>query len=213
MERVTDVMTAVVDAASPADSLTRVAHVLWERDCGVVPVLDVDGRPLGMLTDRDACMASFMSGRPLHEIAVSDVLPEREVVTIAADASLDAAHELMRVHQVRRLPVVDAAGVCVGVLSLADLAQVPGGKASAADRRRRAEAVGTTLTAVVRPHHTPLVAALPTSAAKASGGKRAAPKKAASSGTAKQGGSAKASGARGKPALGRGLGKGQSAGG
>src|SRR5687767_878354 len=50
---------------SPADTLRRAAEILWQCDCGMVPVVvgvDGDARLAGVITDRDICMASFFKG-------------------------------------------------------------------------------------------------------------------------------------------------------
>jgi CBS domain-containing protein len=43
---------------------------MWERDCGVVPVVDASGQLVGMLTDRDVCMAAYTRGQPLAAMSV-----------------------------------------------------------------------------------------------------------------------------------------------
>src|SRR5262245_46040910 len=61
-----EVMTKDVRTIGPDASLADAARVMWERDCGFLPVTDrADGRLLGVITDRDACMAALMHGAPL----------------------------------------------------------------------------------------------------------------------------------------------------
>lgn len=66
--KVQDIMTADVETCRLDDTLDRPAAIMWERDCGVVPVVDDESRIVGMLTDRDICMAAYTQGRPLPEI-------------------------------------------------------------------------------------------------------------------------------------------------
>jgi CBS-domain-containing membrane protein len=95
--------------------------VMWEHDCGIVPVLDAEGKLVGVVTDRDICMAAFFHGARLSELPVREVMA-RDLHTLRPEASLHDALALMRRMQVRRVPVVDDAGALVGIFSLADLA-------------------------------------------------------------------------------------------
>lgn len=52
------------------DSLAQAARVLWEHDCGALIVTDTEKHPIGMLTDRDVCMAAYTRGLPLHAMNV-----------------------------------------------------------------------------------------------------------------------------------------------
>lgn len=119
--RVRDLMARPVVACRPGDPLAAAAQIMWERDCGAVPVVDDEARLVGVVTDRDACMAAYTQGRNLHEIPVEAAMARR-VVTLQAGDPLRQAHELMRSHRLRRLPVVDEAHRLVGLLSLKDLA-------------------------------------------------------------------------------------------
>ena len=60
--KIENVMTRQVRTCAPGDNLNTAANVMWENDCGSVPVVDATGRAVGMLTDRDVCMAAFFHG-------------------------------------------------------------------------------------------------------------------------------------------------------
>lgn len=115
-----DVMTRDVRTCSPGDTLETAAQIMWERDCGVVPVVDESGRALGVVTDRDVCMAALSSLRPLSEILVV-AAASKDLVSATEEASVDDVAALMQKHQVRRVPIVDDEGKLVGMVSLADL--------------------------------------------------------------------------------------------
>ena len=119
--QVRDVMTPHVEVVSPEDTLREAAELMRAVDAGVLPV--VSGEHLvGILTDRDIVVRGLALGctgdSPVTEVMSS------EVHTIGEEAPLEAAAEVMRLAQVRRLPVVDASGLLVGVVSLGDLAEV-----------------------------------------------------------------------------------------
>jgi len=101
------------------DSLSDAAHLMWNADCGMVPVLG-EQRPIGVITDRDVCMAAYIQGKPLGEMRVDSAMSQ-QLHTCAADDSLTDVLEVMRDKQVRRLPVVSAEGKLLGVVSLADV--------------------------------------------------------------------------------------------
>jgi CBS domain-containing protein len=123
--RVGRLMSRDPRTCGPNDSSSRAAQIMWDNDCGCVPVVDAEGRAIGMITDRDICMAAFTRGKLLADIPISTVFSPN-VVTVHEDQSVEAAEVTMRAHQVRRVPVVDAEGRPVGVLSLNDLARHAG---------------------------------------------------------------------------------------
>jgi CBS domain-containing protein len=94
---------------------------MWAFDCGCVPVCDGDDRVVGMITDRDICLATYFSGKPPREIAVGEAMA-RHVLACAPADRVAAAEMTMRAAQVRRLPVIGADGRLVGILSLNDIA-------------------------------------------------------------------------------------------
>jgi CBS domain-containing protein len=123
-ERVEQLMSRNVATCRPDDPVNVAAQIMWERDCGVVPVTACDGdggRVVGMITDRDVCMAAYTQGRLLTEVPVATAM-SREVRTCTPDDPIGGVLRFMASAQLRRLPVVDDAGRLVGLLSLADVA-------------------------------------------------------------------------------------------
>jgi CBS domain-containing protein len=118
---VEDVMTQGATTCSPDATLADAAKIMWDRDCGFVPVTDDGGVLRGVVTDRDACMAAYTRGLPLSAIPVASAMSS-DVACVRGDDPLARAHDLMRERRVRRLPVVDERRRVVGVLSLNDLA-------------------------------------------------------------------------------------------
>lgn len=128
------------------DRLDAAARVLWEQDCGFVPVVDRAGVLVGVLTDRDLCMAGYTQGKPLAELSVLSAMA-RELATTTPETPLDDAMARMAERQVRRLPVVDDRGVLVGVLSTNDLVQVGKARPAALSAKHLVE----TLAAITQP--------------------------------------------------------------
>jgi CBS domain-containing protein len=120
--RIRDIMSKPVITCSPIDSLDQAARLMWEFDCGAVPVVDTDGTVAGIVTDRDACMAAYTQGKSLKDIAVSEAMA-RQVFCCRPDDALEAVERLMESKQIRRLPVVDAEKRPVGLVTLGDIAR------------------------------------------------------------------------------------------
>ncbi len=117
------IMSQPVSVCPLSVNLDQAARLMWETDCGAVPIVDSSGRAIAMLTDRDICMAAFTQGRPLQEIGVG-VAMSTSLVGCAPDDTLAHVERLMARHQIRRLPVLDPEGRPVGMVSLNDLARV-----------------------------------------------------------------------------------------
>lgn len=120
--QIRDIMSQSVITCSPSDSLNAAARLMWENDCGAIPVVDDGGSTVGMITDRDICMAGYIQHKLLPEISVTDVM-SKDVATCTTSDTLEAAERLMGERQVRRLPVVDGNSKPVGIVSLNDIAR------------------------------------------------------------------------------------------
>ena len=118
--KVRDIMTTDVRSCGPDASLTEAAMIMWENDCGAVPLINGAGQVAGIITDRDICMALATKNRLASDITAGEVSAGR-VRSCSPDADVSAALDVMRREQLRRLPVLDGDGVLVGIISLADM--------------------------------------------------------------------------------------------
>jgi CBS domain-containing protein len=116
-----DLMSHPAVTCHVSDPLTVPAHLMWEHDCGAIPVVREDGKLAGMITDRDICMAAFTQSRRLDEIVVGAVM-SKDVISVQPYQRLDEIEQRMTEHQVRRIPVVDSEHRPIGVVSVNDLA-------------------------------------------------------------------------------------------
>src|SRR5271165_977811 len=119
--KVKDVMSHSVRTCFLSDNLTAAAQLMWEHDCGCVPVLNEQAQVVGMITDRDVCMTVFFQGVSMNEIKVSTVI-SKQLFVCTADDDLSEAEKIMSEKKVRRLPVLDRQARLVGLLSLSDIA-------------------------------------------------------------------------------------------
>ena len=122
---VNQLMTTNLRTCSPQDTLDCAARIMWENDCGVVPIVESGDRVVGMITDRDICIAAYTQNRLLNQIPVSSIAM-KPVVTVRPEDTAQTAESSMQRHLIRRLAVVDGNGRLVGMLSLNDLVRNSG---------------------------------------------------------------------------------------
>ena len=123
--KVSERMSGDVCTLGAHETLERAAQIMWERDCGCVPIVDHEQRLVGVITDRDICMGAYTQGGCLRDIPVHRCM-SRGTHVCAPEDSLESAASMMGSQQVRRLPVVDGEGHVVGILALGDLARTIG---------------------------------------------------------------------------------------
>jgi CBS domain-containing protein len=108
-----------VKVCSPAMNLAAAAEILWKEGCGTLPVVE-NGRVLGMITDRDICIALGARNVKAADTQVKDVaLPK--VFYCAPEDDIHAALKTMSAQKVRRLPVINIKGALEGILCLDDV--------------------------------------------------------------------------------------------
>jgi CBS domain-containing protein len=103
----------------PETNLAAAAALMWDEDCGVLPVLE-GGKATSVITDRDICIALGTRDRPASEVAVREVT-HRPALTCGVDDQIYMALKTMREGKVFRLPVVNGGGGLEGILSLHDV--------------------------------------------------------------------------------------------
>jgi CBS domain-containing protein len=118
-----DFMTEDPACCRPHTTLDQVAKMMVQYDCGEIPVLDANDRPIGVVTDRDIVCRVVAEGKnPMAYPA--EICMSESVVAVAAHAPVADVISTMEYHQVRRVPVVDDKGRCIGIISQADVASV-----------------------------------------------------------------------------------------
>jgi CBS domain-containing protein len=147
---IVNIMSKSPVTCQASDSLHAAARLMWEHDCGAIPVVAGDGRLIGIITDRDICMATYTQALPPQSISVGQAMA-RQVFAIGLNDTIEQVERLMREKQVHRVPVVDADAHPIGMVSLNDLAH----HALAGREKRGLErGVAQTLAAISRPRST-----------------------------------------------------------
>jgi len=119
--KVKELMTTDVKRCTPETNLAAAAKIMWEGDCGAVPVTDERDRVVGVITDRDICIAAATRPRTEGEIPVKDVI-SKPLYTCAPGDDVRSALEIMKTRKIRRLPVVEQGGRLAGIVSIHDIA-------------------------------------------------------------------------------------------
>ncbi len=120
-------MTTNVRCCAPDTPVRQAAQLMREGDCGAIPVIEKssgagEGRVIGIITDRDIACRIVANGRNPLEMSVGACM-STPVVTVRSDSGLTECCTLMEQRKVRRVPVVDESGRCVGIVSQADIAR------------------------------------------------------------------------------------------
>jgi CBS domain-containing protein len=119
--QVKDIMTPDPACCTRDTSLTDVARLMAEQDCGAIPVAE-GGRLVGMITDRDIVCRTLANGKDPFEMAAGDCMTS-PVASVRPESSLEECARAMQKNQIRRMPVVDQNGRCCGLVAQADLAR------------------------------------------------------------------------------------------
>ena len=117
--QIAEVMTPGPISCSPETTAAEAARLMWEGDCGVLPVVN-DRTLSGVVTDRDLFIALATRDARPSELTVGSVTRPAPVTCTPRD-EVHQAMAKMKSYRVRRLPVVDKSGALVGIVSMNDL--------------------------------------------------------------------------------------------
>jgi CBS domain-containing protein len=121
--QVQDLMTRNPITCSTDAKLPELARLMLEYDCGEIPLHEPgDKRIIGVVTDRDIVCRGVAVGDGIAALSARQIMTS-PAISVHQDDPVEKAVELMGRKQVRRLPVVDGNGVCIGMLSEGDVAQ------------------------------------------------------------------------------------------
>lgn len=118
--KVREIMTPGAKAIWITESLADAAREMWENNCGILPIIKDGRKVVGMITDRDICMATAVRDRNPSSISVEEVM-NSTVYAAEPEEDVERALQTMREHKIRRLPVLNAEGELEGILSMNDI--------------------------------------------------------------------------------------------
>jgi CBS domain-containing protein len=118
--KVEALMNPRVKSAGTDASVADVVLIMEKNDCGTVPILNKANKLVGIVTDRDICLAVGFRPLPAAGIPITDVM-SKKVYACSPEEDVSVALQTMRQRKIRRLPVLDAHGRLVGILSMDDV--------------------------------------------------------------------------------------------
>ena len=118
--RVVEMMMGTPYFCRTESNLGEATELMWKGNCGFLPVVGGEGKVVGVVTDRDICIALGTRGRPSGEVTVTDVM-SKKAYSCAPEDDVRVALSTMREGRVRRLPVTTKEGKLVGVISVDDV--------------------------------------------------------------------------------------------
>lgn len=127
--KVFQIMTIDVGFCHPEETLTKAAEIMWQKDCGIVPVVTAEKQIVGVITDRDICIATATRNRRTSSIKAGD-MNFRAVKTCAPEDDAKDVLRRMRKYKIKRLCVVNHDKELVGIISVSDILLKAGEKKS-----------------------------------------------------------------------------------
>lgn len=118
--KVREVMTRKAVFCGPESTLEEATFLMRRHNCGFLPVVGDGGNVIGVITDRDMCIALGTRNRKPSDLRVWDVMPHKLFTCMEGD-DVHCALKTLRSARIRRLPVIDRDGALVGVLSIDDI--------------------------------------------------------------------------------------------
>ncbi len=118
--KVKEIMTQSAVCCNPETNVGAAVELMWVRNCGMLPVVSADQELVGIVTDRDICIAMGTRNRLAGELSVGEIAT-RNVFTCEPDEEIHDALRTMAGKHVRRLPVVNSKGIPLGILSMDDI--------------------------------------------------------------------------------------------
>jgi len=119
--RARDIMTREPECCRPDQTARDAALVMRDRDCGCVPIVDDAGSVIGIITDRDLAVRAIALGKD-SSTSLSELMTP-EAASCGPDDDLRDVEQKMAELQIRRIPIVDTSGRCLGIISQADIAR------------------------------------------------------------------------------------------
>jgi CBS domain-containing protein len=133
---VNELMTTQLKTCRPDSSLDDIARMMWDGDCGAIPVVTQDNKPVGIITDRDVAMAAMLQHRPLWDIRAAEVIGGQSLCCCNQQESVESCLQKMEQQKVRRVLITDETDALCGILSMGDALAFTKGKGTAKAREK-----------------------------------------------------------------------------
>jgi CBS domain-containing protein len=121
--KVKELMRTAPRCCQPETNLGTTTELMWNDNCGFLPIVGSDGKVFGVVTDRDICIALGTRNRLPGDITVSEVITSQKLFYCCPDDDVHVALQAMQTGKVRRLPVITRDGALAGIISMDDVFQ------------------------------------------------------------------------------------------
>jgi CBS domain-containing protein len=121
MKKIKDLMVKNVKTCRTDTNLAEAVALMWDVNCGILPVVDAENRVIGLLTDRDISIAVGTRAKLASDIKTDEVI-SGNIYYCSPEDQLVEAMEIMKANKVHRLPVLDHDKKLLGIISLSDIA-------------------------------------------------------------------------------------------
>ena len=145
--KIQDIMTSQPTTCSPDTNLAAAAELMLNADCGILPVVDSEGKLVSIVTDRDMYIALATRNKLASQLTVDEVA-QKDVFTCGPDEDVRSALETMKRHHIRRLPVEASGRTVIGIVSMKDILLAAGPRKAV-----RNDEVVNTFQAICAHHH------------------------------------------------------------
>lgn len=127
---INEIMSIDVKTCMPSSNLQEVAGLMWNNDCGAIPVVNEQNIPLGIVTDRDITMAAMLNQKPLWALTAAEVIQNQNLCSCQQNNSLQECLNMMKEEGVRRVIVTNADDTLAGIVSIGDVLAFTGNSIS-----------------------------------------------------------------------------------
>ncbi|ODS24497.1 hypothetical protein AB835_03380 [Candidatus Endobugula sertula] len=118
------IMTTETCSCELDTTLDKVAIMMWENDCGSIPILDDKKHPVGMVTDRDIAIGAALKTKPLWQITTGEINNDRPIFTCKLNDNVHDVLTTMKTEKIRRVPVINNKSELCGMVSMSDIVNV-----------------------------------------------------------------------------------------
>lgn len=122
--KIEEIMTKAPACCVPQTNLRDVAHLMIEKDCGSIPIVEnfETKKPVGIITDRDIVVNTLAQGKNPLEMSAAEIMTF-PIISLQPEATLGECCKIMESNKIRRVIVVDEGGACCGIVAQADVAR------------------------------------------------------------------------------------------
>ena len=122
---ISNILRKKLESVEDTTSIQEVAKKMKDRDVSSLVVVDMNGTPLGIITERDIITKVCINDGPTNTVISKDIM-STPIITIKGSSSTSTAAEMMIKNDVRHLLVIDDESKPIGIITPLDLTRDQG---------------------------------------------------------------------------------------